>query len=318
MKTLHHSEISLQEELLSAILAHDPGREIRVPIGPRWGRIIWPGPLENPAKSDNGLRVLAIASWTLGFLSLETLKSMERRHPERLNLTGLVTDDPVDRDAKISMKKRFWRYYEEHQQEEYERGILEAALTFGIPVYTGEVKNDYFRRFLKRLDPEVIIVSGFGQAIDASIIEHPPYGIYNVHPSDLLHGFGAGPQPWEDLISRKASATKVTLHHVSESIDDGHIVGQSPPINIRLKGGLPSENVRLIGEKTLVPVSRMVAELISLLIVKKESGLQEPINHIDFEKLFSRGFKEKLMEPIDPDRRGHVLPLPADELQYTV
>ena len=318
MRKLEPEDLTAEEELLSTILKHNPGREIRIPVGPRWGRLILPAKGEHPDKSSEGLRVLAFCSWTLGFLSFETLKKMEREFSDKINLVGLVTDDPLDRDARISIKRRFWRYYDEHQRGEFELGIIESALTFGIPSYTGDVKNDYFRNIMARLDPQVIIVSAFGQAIDRPIIAFPPYGIYNVHPSDLGHHHGAGPQPWEDLIARKARTTRVTLHHVSEAIDTGLIVGESPPINVRLPDGESTDNVRLVGEKTLLPVDRMVAELISQLIIKHASGSVEPVHNIDFERLFPQDFKDKLMEPIDPAKRGHLLPLPVEDLAFTV
>lgn len=259
-----------------------------------------------------------ICSWTLGFLTFETLKLIEKKLPFKLNIIGLVTDDPVDKDAKISIKRRFWRYYDKHQQEEFEQGMIESALTFGVPCYTGEVKCSCFRDILAEWNPELIMVSGFGQIIDEPIIDYPSMGIYNVHPADLLHHFGAGPQPWEDLIARKARTTRVTVHKVSETIDSGQIIGQSPLINVRLSDDKCSDNVRLIGEKTLLPVDHMVADLVCRIIHRKASGLQGPIDRIDFEKLFSPEFKKKLMLPIDPGHQGHLLPLPSEDIKYTV
>lgn len=318
MQRLEIHQLTPEEDLLARILDDNPGREIRVPHGTRWGHYIAPAPDDNPAKSGQGLRCLIIASWTLGLLSFEAAKALEQRMPDKVNIVGLVTDDPLDGSAKISIKKRFWRYYPEQTREEYELGILESALSFGIPCYTGEVKNDYFRAKLKELDPEVIVVSGFGQAIDAPIIGQPPLGIYNVHPSDLRNNYGAGPQPWEDLLERQAHTTRVTLHHVSETIDDGGIVGQSPLINVRLADGRMPGDVRQVGEKTLEPVFYMVTELIERLVANKEAGLTGPLNGIDFEAVFDAAFKEELMAPIDPDRRGQVLPLPPGERDLTV
>jgi len=136
--------------------------------------------------------------------------------------------------------------------------------------------------------------------------------------SDLLHGHGAGPQPWEDLVERRASSTRVTLHRVSPTIDDGDIVGQSPEINVRLPDGSVSNDVRMIGEKTLVPVNPMVRELALALVERKASGLKGPLDTLDFERIFSPDFKSRLMEPLDPLGRGHILPLSKDEEQYSV
>lgn len=318
MKKLELHELTAQEKLLSTIMKHVSGRSILVPEGSEWGKLFLPAKDENPSKRNEGLRVLGICSWTLGFLTFETLKLIEKKLPLKLNIVGLVTDDPVDKNAKISIKRRFWRYYDKHQQEEFEQGIIESALTFGVPCYTGEVKCDCFREILAEWNPDLIIVSGFGQIIDGSIIDYPSMGIYNVHPADLLHHFGAGPQPWEDLIARKARTTRVTIHRVSETIDSGQIVGESPLINVRLSDDSCSDNVRLIGEKTLLPVDHMVAELVCRIIHRKAAGLKSPIASINFEKLFSRKFKKKLMLPIDPAQRGHLLPLPAEDIEYNV
>ena len=99
--------IPSEEDLLRRVLQNNPAREIRIPSGVRWGKRLLPAANERHAKCDQGLRILLIGSWTLGFLILETLKVLERGNPTRFNIVGLVTDDPMDPDAKISLKKRF-------------------------------------------------------------------------------------------------------------------------------------------------------------------------------------------------------------------
>jgi hypothetical protein len=308
----------LENDLWVRLTRENPGRKIIRISGSRWGRLFLPSPKEAAERPDQGLKVLCIGSWTMGLLAFETLLSLEQSNPEGIRLVGLVTDDPLDADAKLSVNKRFWRYYKEQEREGYEWGILHRALSMGIPCYTGEVKSIAFRDILTQWGPEAIVVAAFGQVIDEAIINFPSYGIYNVHPSDLLHSHGAGPQPWEDLIERKAFSTRVTLHRVSPTIDDGDIVGQSPEINVRLPDGSVSSDVRMIGEKTLVPVGPMVRELVLALMDRKISGLNGPLDSMDFESIFGPDFKSKLMEPLDPIKRGHILPLPDGEQQYTV
>lgn len=308
----------LENDLLAKLTRENPDRRINRVEGSQWGRIFLPAPEESAGRPDQGLKVLCIGSWTLGLLAFETLLSLESIKDGGVCLVGLVTDDPLDADAKISVKKRFWRYYEEAEREEYELGILHRALSAGIPCYTGDVKTTAFREILSQWNPEAIVVAAFGQAIDTAIINFPCYGIYNVHPSDLLHNHGAGPQPWEDLIERKAVSTRVTLHRVSPTIDDGDIVGLSPEINVRLPDGSVSNDVRMIGEKTLVPVGPMVRELSLALAVRKGSAVKGSLDSLDFERIFGPDFKSRLMEPLDPVKRGHVLPLPEGEEKYTV
>lgn len=308
----------LEKDLQERLIKENRARQIVRIEGSRWGRLVLPAPEEMAKRPSGGLRAVCIGSWTLGLLAFEALLSLETGTADGIHLVGLVTDDPLDADAKISVLRRFWRYYEEAEREEYEWGILHRALPLGIPCYTGEIKCHAFREILGKWAPEVIVVAAFGQVIDEAVIAFPSHGIYNVHPSDLLHGHGAGPQPWEDLIERKEFHTRVTLHRVSPTIDDGDIVGQSPEINVRLPNGGVSSDVRMIGEKTLVPVRPMVRELGLALMKRKTSGLDGPLGSLDFDSIFGSAFKARLMKPLDPNRRGHILPLPDGEEQYTV
>ena len=119
-------------------------------------------------------------------------------------------------------------------------------------------------------------------------------------------------------MERRAASTRVTLHRVSPEIDEGDIIGQSPAINVRLPDGSPSTNVRMIGEKVLTPVGPMVRELALAVVDRKARGLDGPLDSMDFEDVLSEDFKSTLMNPLDPAKRGHVLPLWRGEEKYTV
>lgn len=307
-----------ENELLARITAENSGRRIEKIAGSRWGRLFLPAPAESVQRPQEGMKILCVGSWTLGLLALEALLAMEQELPGKVQIIGLATDDPLDSDAKISVKRRFWRYYTEKQQEEYEWGLLNRALQVGLPCYTGEVKCDAFREMLADWNPDAIIMAAFGQAIDDPILAIPTLGMYNFHPSDLLHGDGAGPQPWEDLVSRNATSTRMTLHRVSTEIDGGDIVGQSPEINIRLADGSPSNDILLIGEKTLVPMEHMLQVLVRTLVDRKEAGKSGPVNFIDFENILDQKLKKRLKAPLDSSQRGELLPLPQSEKPYTV
>jgi hypothetical protein len=183
------------------------------------------------------MRILAVGSWTLGLLAFESLLDLEKALPGKVRIVGLVTDDPHDPDAKISIHRRFWRYYDQAHREDYEWGILHRALVEGVPCYTGEIKCDGFRSLLATWDPEAIVTAAFGQIIDETIINYPAHGIYNVHPSDLLHHYGVGPHPWEDLVERQATSMRVTLHKVSATM---FMLRQSVPLTVQQKCPLVS------------------------------------------------------------------------------
>jgi folate-dependent phosphoribosylglycinamide formyltransferase PurN len=296
----------------------DPGRKTISLENSSWGELILPASDENPRKAKEGFRILVFASVLLGYLLLETLTELEKRNPGRLNIVGLITDDPANLKARISAEKRIWRFYAEEKRVELEKVMIESALTSGIPCFTGQVKTESFRELLARWNPQAILVCVFGQILDKPIIDYPAFGIYNFHPADLVSHHGAGPKPYEDLIARKAECSKVTVHRVTEEVDAGPVVGQSPPINVRLKNGGTASDVLVINDKMLVPIDRMAACLVSELVCKWDRGESGCIKGLNFEELFSQEYKEKLMQPIDEDIPKEELPLLDKGIEFSV
>ncbi|MBN1338677.1 MAG: hypothetical protein JXA03_05100 [Bacteroidales bacterium] len=305
-----------EKPLNDLLLSDDNERRILAAPGSRWGELILPARDENPHKSHRGMKILAVTSYLYGYLLLEVLKECERRYPDRLNIVGMVTDDPVNTEAKISAKKRIWRLYNSSQQLNLEKHMIESALSFGVPCYTGEIKTSFFMKLLKHWNPEAILVFVFGQFFNKEIIEYAPYGIYNFHPADLANHYGAGPQPFEDMIARRAATSRLTIHHITEDVDAGHIVGQSPPVNIRMKDGTLTNDVLLLEDKMTGPVENMTAKLISELITKKESGSMGKTGTIDFEQSFSDDEKVYLMRPIESEKHINELPDLSDKLKF--
>ncbi|MEM7225284.1 MAG: formyltransferase family protein [Pseudomonadota bacterium] len=288
-----------QDARLNRRLIHDkPGRRFHANDDARWGELILPAPDEGPAKSENGLRILAIASSIHGLRLVKTLVGYEQRHPERISLVGLVTDDPVNADARIGAGKRMWRYLDSEQRLQVETATVEAALCFGVPVYSGEIKVDWFRRQAARWRPDVILVCVFGQVIDRPIIELPSGGIYNFHPSDLAHHHGAGPAPVEELATRDARTTVWTVHQVSTEVDAGQIVGQSPPINVRGQEGDLPEDPWIIYQKMVDPLGYMTFFVIDALAKRHAHGEAGPLERLDFEELVPPAVKARFMAPI--------------------
>lgn len=309
-------ELINEKPLNNILLTNDNERKI-IPIeGTRWGELIIPAKHENPGKTKKGLKVLAIASFDYGYVMFETLKECEKQYPNRLNIVGLVTDDPANPEAKISMKRRIWRMFDEKGKMAEEMMMVESALSFGVPCYTGEIKIDYFNKLLSEWEPDAIIVFVFGQFFSKEIINYPKLGNYNFHPADLANHYGAGPQPFEDMIERKAETSKLTIHHITEDVDAGHIIGQSPPVNIKLKNGKLTDNVLVLEDKLMAPVEKMSAILISELIKRWEAEKTGKIDKIDFYKFFSEKEKEELMKPIQSNDHRTILPVLSKNLGF--
>ncbi len=312
-------ELNPEIEIHHRIISENPQRRIISELGDStWGQYIIPGRDETTEKSNNGFRIVLFGSYLLGYLLLETLKKLEEHNPGRLNICGLVTDDPADPNARISVKRRIWRLYGDGETVRLETAMMESALRGGIPVYSGAVKTNYFRTLLQKWNPDAILVCVFGQIIDSPIIDFPAYGIYNFHPADLKSGFGAGPQPFMDLINRDAKTSKFTIHQLTEVLDSGPVVGQSSPINVRFKDGSITDNILVLDDKMLMPIDVMGTEFAKTLVLKKEEGLTGKINHLDFSKHFTPEYRKKLMEPVKSHVPSNKLPRPSRYVDYTI
>ncbi len=295
----------------------DRGRQIITDVGDStWGQLIFPSKKENQSKTKQGIRVLIFGSYIMGYLLLETLKEFRKRNPVRLNIMGLVTDDPANPAAKISVKRRIWRLYDQQDTISLETAMIESGLEGGIPVYTGAVKTEYFRKLLKKWNPDVILVCVFGQIIDELIINYPQYGIYNFHPADLLAGHGAGPQPFQDLIDRNAETSKLTIHQLTLQLDAGPIVGQSPPVNVRYADESMTDNILVLEDKLLHTVDIAGALLMKTLILHKERGMKGPVRKLDFDRHFNAEIRDWFMKPIPSKTHIETLPVPSKYVDY--
>lgn len=273
--------------------------------------MVWGGHFEPNCKKNlkkKGLRTVVFASTTAGHLLLDHLIRYEKKHPEELNLVGIATDDPLDTNTKISVKKRIWNYYSRSEMNEMLSSILNLSSNAGIECYTGSVKTDYFRALIQKWDPDVIIMCCFGQKIDAVIFDYPKMGMYNFHPSDLAARIGAGAHPFQETMLNGNQTSLMTIHHVTEHIDVGPIVGQSPPVCIVDERGNHPDDVKNLQEKIPSVCGWMGVELIKTLIGLKQSALYSKIDVIDFSARFPQEIKDKLLEYVKPDPSLYKLP----------
>lgn len=100
-----------------------------------------------------------------------------------------------------------------------------AAEKHGIPVFQPErVRDDNFIELFKILSPDMVALAAFGQIIPKAILDIPPLGCLNVHPSLLPKYRGAAPINWS-LINGD-SKTGVTIMLMDEGMDTGDILLQ--------------------------------------------------------------------------------------------
>lgn len=94
-----------------------------------------------------------------------------------------------------------------------------------IPVITTKGANSTeFRRKVKELAPDVILVSSWGEILQKETIDLAKTACVNCHAALLPRH--KGPNPWSSVIRQAEPATGITYHLVSEVIDSGDILLQ--------------------------------------------------------------------------------------------
>ena len=264
----------------------------------RWGEFIEPNADPRPVPAEGTLRLAVIASLPVGFLMLKTLLAYSRQFPSAYHIVCVLTDDPLNPDARVSARKRIWHHFDEEERRQIEAETVKLALSAGLPVFTGDIKDDWFRSTLAELKPDAVLCCGFGQLIDPPFLRLANLGVINLHPSDLAHGYGAGPAPFEESRSRDAHTTCWTAHFMNEAIDDGQIIGSSPPITIRQADGSFPEDPIAYYSKVTDGLDHLVFHTIRSLVAWHGSGQTTPMTAIDFDRLFADTIKQRMLEPI--------------------
>jgi methionyl-tRNA formyltransferase len=143
--------------------------------------------------------------------------------------------------------------------------VKQSALRLSLPLLQPEkIKtNDAFRAQLTTLNPDAIIVVGYGRIIPQWMIDLPRFGNINLHASLLPKYRGAAPIQW--AIAKGETTTGVTTMRIDAGLDTGDILLQRElPINI---------------EDTAETLSPRLAAIGADLVVETLKGLQEGSIH---------------------------------------
>ena len=102
--------------------------------------------------------------------------------------------------------------------------VKEWALKEGLRVLQPERLDETFLKELEAMGPEMIVVAAFGQKLPKEVLELPPLGCINLHPSLLPRWRGAAPINWA-IISGDERAGVTTIL-MDEGMDTGPILLQ--------------------------------------------------------------------------------------------
>lgn len=94
----------------------------------------------------------------------------------------------------------------------------------GLPTFTINSTNinSYFKDFLTQLQPDLVLVCGFGIKIPSQLVTIPTYGFLNIHFGQLPHNRGADPVFW--TLKKGNTQSHITIHKIDENWDSGPVL----------------------------------------------------------------------------------------------
>lgn len=108
----------------------------------------------------------------------------------------------------------------------FESTLNGLAFRRGLPTVWINKMDERELEPLRRLDPDILLVGGFGIILKKPILELPRIACVNAHTSLLPRH--RGPNPFSAVILQKDAETGLTFHLIDEGIDTGDILAQFP------------------------------------------------------------------------------------------
>jgi methionyl-tRNA formyltransferase len=168
--------------------------------------------------------------------------------------------------------------------------VKALALERGVPVFQPQkLRTPPFAEELRKLAPDVCVVTAYGKILPKDVLEVPAHGSVNVHASLLPRFRGAAPIQW--AIAHGDAETGVALMRMDEGLDTGPVIAMKRlPIApedtsaslheklSRLGGEILRESLPAYLRGELKPVPQPSEGMVLAPIIQKEDGL------LDFTK----------------------------------
>lgn len=165
------------------------------------------------------------------------------------------------------------------------------------------LKDEQIVEKIRKLKPDLGIVSDFGFIIPQNVINIPQNGILNIHPS-LLPLF-RGSTPIQSAILAGVKKTGVTIMLINEKVDDGPILSQA---TVKLR---QTENYQVLHDhlselgaalllntipyyltEELKPISQDIKKATYTKMIKKEDGEVKPQDRAELVERKIRAFSK--------------------------
>ncbi len=162
--------------------------------------------------------------------------------------------------------------------------VKAKAIELSIPVLQpAKARDPEFIEILRKISPDLIVVTAYGQILKKELLDIPKYGCINVHASLLPRWRGAAPIQWAVIEGDEYAG--VTTMQMNEGLDTGDML-LTKSFKLRedetggslfdklseLGGELIVETVRLLEKGELKPVPQPEEGMTYASMLKKENG----------------------------------------------
>ena len=131
--------------------------------------------------------------------------------------------------------------------------VKQCADDLGLSVQQPEtLRDDAALQSLVQFNPDLIVVTAFGQILPAAVLEIPPHGCLNVHTSLLPRHRGAAPIQWAILEGDRE--TGVTIMQMDEGLDTGGIIAMERTVID------PSDNAQTLHDRLAAMGAKLLVE----------------------------------------------------------
>lgn len=148
--------------------------------------------------------------------------------------------------------------------------VVNACMKANIKCIQPDFKAKDYLEIVKDINPDLILISNFHKIIKNELIELSTIGTFNLHSSLLPELRGGTSVIW--ALKNGLSQTGVTLHYVTEGVDDGDIIAQKT-VNIDFW-----DTQGTLYEKITIAKFQVLVSFL-LNIVQRKEIVGKPQNH---------------------------------------
>lgn len=215
------------------------------------------------------MKIIFMGTPEFAVYSLEVLKE---RNDEVL-LVVSQEDKPKGRGKKLQMTP-----------------VKEKALEYGYEVFQPKkLREEESVEKLKALEPDLIVVTAFGQILTKEILDIPKYGCINVHASLLPKFRGAAPINF--AIIEGEQKTGITTMYMARGLDTGDMILKDEiEITSEDTAGTLHDKLAALSQKTLRETLALIENGNAPRTVQDDSlsnyapMMSKELGHLDFSK----------------------------------